>query len=152
MRRIIGAALVVFGLGPTRLLGAEIVSGPLQISEPGQLFVDAKPVVLAGINVPPAAAMCRAGNSQWPCGKVALAAFKSLVGNKDVVCAGLGSSTEATCFLEGKDLSLWMLAEGWAMNTNGDNRPYSAAGTEAANMRKGVWRAGGKPPKEPWRE
>lgn len=151
MHRSLCVALMVCGLVSSPL-AAEIVSGPLQMSEAGQLLVDAKQVTLAGIKVPSVAAMCGAGSGRWPCGKVAVAAFKSLVGNKDVVCVGLGSSQEATCFLDGKDLSLWMLAEGWAITANYENRPYSATGAEAANMRKGVWRAGGKPPKAPWSE
>lgn len=145
--------MVVYALDSSLVFAGETFSGPLQMSSVGLLLVDGDQVVLSDIQLPPILAMCSAGEHQWPCGKVAMAALKSFVGNKDVVCTNVGRiDHEAICFVDGKDVALWMLIEGWAISENGVNRPYLTAGSEAANMRRGMWRSQGAMRKIPWNE
>lgn len=78
-----------------------------------------------------------------PCGALARAWLKRVIGNAVVNCAPLryradGDMT-ARCFAAGRDLALEMLRVGWARVTGPQDPGYLAAERYARSVRYGLW-------------
>lgn len=86
----------------------------------------------------------REGNSRWPCGREARAAFVKLAGNGPLHCTLTARDayrrTLATCrtlpYPDGIDLGAEMVRQGWAVATDGT---YLIEEAEARARRRGIW-------------
>ncbi len=73
---------------------------------------------LADINAPALDAICTdASGSDWSCGRAARGALRLLLRNRSVECRFAGGEADvrvARCTAGGRDLSEWLVAQGWA--------------------------------------
>lgn len=103
---------------------------------------------------------CEVSQACVPCGRQSQEEAIKMIGGSEVVCHLKGQKTYdrevATCFVDGKDYGLSMIAAGWALAyrsylpKKGKNHPYVAAETAAKAASAGIWGMRFVPPSD-WR-
>jgi endonuclease YncB( thermonuclease family) len=105
----------------------------------GAIAADGHDVRLAGIKVTPADRTCtdQAGKS-WPCGTVARTALRAWMRGRAVACDVPSHPGEIVthCTLDGEDMALWLVRNGWAESADGQ---YDQAEAKARRERKGMF-------------
>ncbi|MGN6467773.1 MAG: thermonuclease family protein [Rhizobiaceae bacterium] len=96
-------------------------------------------VRLAGIEVTPPDRTCAdEDRPTWPCGIVARTAFRAWMRGRAVACDVPSHPAKITthCMLDGEDMALWLVRNGWAGSADGQ---YDAAEAKARRDRKGIF-------------
>jgi endonuclease YncB( thermonuclease family) len=98
---------------------------------------------IAGVSPLPREASCHnAEDENWPCGDVALDAFRHFLLGRPVYCflgADKSNSLVAPCRVGRTDLGTWLLAQGWARAATGASRKYRHAADDARCAGRGLW-------------
>jgi endonuclease YncB( thermonuclease family) len=105
----------------------------------GEIEADGYKVQLAGIKVTPANRVCTdIGGNSWPCGVVARTAFRAWIRGRAVACDVPSKPREIAthCVLDGEDMALWLVRNGWAESAHGQ---YDDAGAKARREKKGIF-------------
>lgn len=80
----------------------------------------------------------------WPCGRAARSALMRLIRGRAVECqvpaSGDTDTLAARCSVGGKDLSFWMVAQGWAKPKKPTQAAFKEAEEAARERRLGIWR------------
>ena len=97
-------------------------------------------IALAGIAAPGPAATCGAGETAWPCGRMARAALRRFVRNRALSCDLPAGATDipdpARCRVAGTDLAQWLVERGWA---RAQDATYDDEQRAARDARRGIW-------------
>jgi endonuclease YncB( thermonuclease family) len=104
----------------------------------GEIEADGYTVRLAGIEITPADRTCADGNApSWPCGVVARTAFRAWMRGRAVACDVPSKPRELTthCTLDGNDMALWLVENGWAKSAG----QYDEAEAKARREKKGMF-------------
>ena len=80
----------------------------------------------------------------WACGRAARSALMRLIRGRAIECdvadAGDSDTLTARCSVGGKDLSFWMVAQGWAKTRQPAQAAFKEAEDAARERRLGIWR------------
>lgn len=108
-----------------------------------------------GIDAPESQQTCEASGSTYRCGQAAANALSNLISSGTISCARTGTDrygrTIAKCFLDGADLSSWMVINGWAVAYRKYSLDYVADQERAKSRKVGIWAGSFMPPEE-WRK
>ena len=136
------AIFILFLLTATAA-GAEVV-GKARVIDASTLEIGGQTVRLHGIDAPTEEQSCTRDGNTWPCGRNASFALASQVGNHWLTCEEMGRDSEdrlvAVCRVGGKDLSRFMVAQGWALADRRIGQDYVADEGRARAARMGTWR------------
>jgi endonuclease YncB( thermonuclease family) len=105
---------------------------------------------IAGVTPPAFDATCKlADGTDWPCGRVALYAFRRFLHGRAVECLlpyieGAANVT-APCRIAKTDLALWLLQQGWGKPSDIATDDYRTAAARARRQGVGLWRDTAKP-------
>jgi endonuclease YncB( thermonuclease family) len=105
----------------------------------GEIEADGHDVRLAGIEVTPADRTCKDDNGKkWPCGTMARTAFRAWIRGRAASCDVPSHAGEITthCTLDGEDMALWLVRNGWAESADGQ---YDEAEAVARKEKKGLF-------------
>jgi endonuclease YncB( thermonuclease family) len=134
-------AALVFFLTPRT--AAQEISNFATAQEDSSLLIDGNRVRLYGIYVPPTGQTCQTFMRPMPCGTRAQLALNFRIEGHFIHCTprSLNSdgSLTASCFVEGEDLSEWMLQRGWALALPDAPFAYGAMERIAKARGIGVW-------------
>ncbi|MGN6471739.1 MAG: thermonuclease family protein [Rhizobiaceae bacterium] len=103
----------------------------------GEIEADGYTVRLAGIETTPADRTCADGGQSWPCGVVARTAFRAWMRGRAVACDVPSHPGEIAthCTLDGEDMALWLVRNGWAESAG----QYDEAEAKARQEKKGIF-------------
>ena len=111
------------------------------VEKPGILTFADRQVALSGLTPFAVEKTCGEGDAVWPCGEWALNALRRLLRGRAVDCAipdpDWKGTVTAACTVAGRDISGWMVENGWAAARPGS--PFAAAMHEASEKRVGVF-------------
>lgn len=83
--------------------------------------------------------VCGSGERSWPCGVVARTAFRNYLRARALACEEIeekaDGTTAATCTVGGENVTVWLVANGWATPRAGSN--LEAKAEEARKARLG---------------
>ncbi len=138
---------------PIQVFRGSVVTlqGPARTVDGDTLDMGGVRVRLYGIDAPETAQSCRLEGRRWPCGRYATQALRSQIGNREVTCEERGrdsySRLVAACSVGGRDLSAWMIGEGWALAYRQYSLAYMAeeSRARAAKARRVARRVRGPP-------
>jgi endonuclease YncB( thermonuclease family) len=105
----------------------------------GEIEADGHDVRLAGIEVTPADRTCKdESGRKWPCGAMARTAFRAWMRGRAIACDVPSHEGEITthCTLDGEDMALWLVQNGWAKSADGQ---YDEAEAAARKEKKGLF-------------
>jgi endonuclease YncB( thermonuclease family) len=110
--------------------------------------IEKRTIHVAGVEPPPVAAVCPAGEQKWPCGRTALTSLRMFLHGRAVECYYPSSDTvvdiTAPCRVGTSDIGLWLLSQGWARPSDLATDAYQKAANDAVCAQRGIWR--GTPP------
>ncbi|MEM1284330.1 MAG: hypothetical protein AAGH43_02995 [Pseudomonadota bacterium] len=124
--------------------------GIVQVESATRLSTRRGMVQLQGVEPVAQDAICSLADGRTPaCHVLARTAVRRFVGRRSVACVlGLREDAAldhvANCSLGDIDLSLWVVAQGWAFAGPGANDLMRAAETTAREERRGLWDALGQ--------
>lgn len=104
----------------------------------GEIEADGYTIRLAGIKVMPADRFCSdEAGKRWPCGAMARTAFRAWMRGRAASCDVPPKPTEIAthCTLDGEDMALWLVRNGWAESTG----QYGDAEAEARRAKRGMF-------------
>ncbi|MGH6735100.1 MAG: thermonuclease family protein [Methyloceanibacter sp.] len=115
------------------------------VRDGGTLELNGVVIKLGGIVARDADAKCmdKTGRS-WACGAQARTALTRLIRGRAVSCdppaSSKAKSITARCTVGGTDLSIWMVAQGWAVPSETTQAQLNEAAGAARKKRLGLWR------------
>lgn len=119
------------------------ISGKAEIIDGGTIVIAGQTIQLDGIIAPAFADLCGLAEDKWRCGQEAAFALADAIGRSWVECdirdAGTLQRRVGVCRVggpKGRDLSAWMVEQGWARATTG----YASLEQAAKAAGKGLWR------------
>ncbi|PYE86446.1 thermonuclease family protein [Phyllobacterium leguminum] len=129
----------------------EPVTGPAYVIDGDTLVVNRRHIRLQGIDAPEMEQTCHRRQQAYDCGADARNALKSLIGGRNVRCAG-GSADKyrrllADCRMGETDLNREMVEKGWAVAYG----RYAGEEEMARTMRRGMWAGTFQRPQD-WRK
>lgn len=113
----------------------------VRVDPDGTLRSGANRIVLSGIQLPERRRLCATQEgARWPCGSMALAALRNLVGREsEVACEITEGVTSGICFVGNTDIAEWMLENGWAELGEMPSPKQKRAHETARNAFVGMW-------------
>lgn len=134
------------------------ISGPAVVIDGNTIEIQPHQIRLFSIDTPDLEQTCREGlhthNHVYQCGRHASAFLKSLVDGKLVICVEEGRDRYdrfvATCFANGHDVGMALVAAGWAVADKRITARYISAQELAKAATIGMW-AGTFVEPEKWR-
>ncbi|MDH3638697.1 MAG: thermonuclease family protein [Gammaproteobacteria bacterium] len=138
-RRVVVISLLI----PVTGFAASTLKGNAFIEDDGALRVRGKTIQLYGIHIPETARTCRRSVRPAKCASRAALALDFKVGTGFVECAvhtkhGSRSLT-AACYVDGEDLSAYLLRLGWAVALPDAPVEYVTLEKIARSRKLGVW-------------
>lgn len=115
------------------------------VQDGGSLKAGNTSIRLEGIEVEGLTGQCEDTRGYaWSCGRFARSALMRLIRGRAVVChvpiKGQPDALTARCSVGGTDLSLWMVAQGWAKPKAPAKANLKTAADTAQERRLGIWR------------
>ena len=122
---------------------AEVMTGPVTVSDGDTLSMTGTRIRLFGIDAPESAQTCQRCGAAWECGKEAAARLAAFVDGKQIACArrdtdGYGRMV-AVCRAGGLDLGEVMVSAGLAVALPKFSEAYVEADARARRARLGLW-------------
>jgi endonuclease YncB( thermonuclease family) len=114
-------------------------------------FIDRRLTIhIAGVTPPAVDATCTfADGSAWPCGRIALNAFRLFLAGRPVECyfppIDAEADVTAPCRIGKTDLGTWLLRNGWARTNELATDAYLSASAEAHCANLGIWKDTARP-------
>ena len=139
------AALVGFVMTPLTVFAGEITGVP-RIHDGDTVKIGQTKLRLSGMDAPETDQIClNADGQKWACGIAARDALIKYSNGQIWECTTTGDGgykrSLAKCFIEGEDVSAWMVRSGWALSYVRYSHDYDAAETAARNIGAGLWSA-----------
>ena len=128
------------------------LSGIARVLDGDTIEIDAVRVRLWGVDAPEGRQSCLAGGRRWPCGRRATQALARRIDGRRVACEERDRDGRiiAVCRQGGRDVSAWLVREGWALAYRRYSRAYVEEELAAKAARRGLWRGEFVPPWD-WR-
>ena len=130
------------------------VSGLASVIDGDTIEVGGERIRLHGIDAPESKQLCRAGGTNWPCGRQASRALADRIDGRPVVCEERDRDRYgrivALCRADGHDLGAWLVFRGWALAYRRYSTDYVADEKAAKAAHRGLWRGEFDPPWD-WR-
>lgn len=96
-----------------------------------------------GIDAPESRQTCEADGIAYRCGQKAALALSDYIGTHTVHCTKTGMDKYrrviARCFVDGIDLSRWMVSNGWAIAYRKYSMDYVPDEDRARDQKLGIW-------------
>jgi len=125
---------------------AQELAGRAMVISADTIEVAGSRVRLHGIDAPGRAQTCRRDDGTWDCGQQAALALQRKIGDRPVRCTLRDRVTSgiiiASCLVDGEDLSLWLLRNGWAIAEVYYSYEHTRAELLAKTERRGIWADG----------
>jgi endonuclease YncB( thermonuclease family) len=104
----------------------------------GSIEKGSESIRLIGVVITAVDAQCGYLSDAWPCGRMARAALQRFVRRRSVECRMPERPADrlARCSVGGRDISEWLVAQGWARASGPD---YADAERAAQKEKRGVW-------------
>ena len=112
--------------------------GLFQVFDAGTITSNGVVYKIKNITTPTARQKCKRGALPWLCGAAAKKFLSTIIRNKILKCAVM-KRNQVQCFLEGRDLSVLLIKNGWAVSMN-NNKNSKAAETHARKQELGMWK------------
>ncbi|AXS39636.1 thermonuclease family protein [Breoghania sp. L-A4] len=118
---------------------------PVVVVDGGTLRHDQMTVQLAGVRPLALDARCGGGDG-WPCGRLARTALRRLIRGRSVSCeredgtAMTGALVTARCRIIRRDISDWLIEQGWATPADDANDAAARLLAAAREAGRGQWR------------
>ena len=112
--------------------------GVFQVFDAGTITSNDVIYKIKDIITPTARQKCKRGALPWLCGAAAKKFLSTLIDNKILKCA-IMEINEVQCFLEGRDLSILLIKNGWAVPLN-NNKDALDAEMNARKKELGLWK------------
>lgn len=132
------AALLAAGLAPAQ------ADEPLERDEVASLAYQGGRVRLYAISAPRLNQNCQEWRSgqlvDYACGQHAKAFLQSLVAGRDPFCVREAAAGTASCYVDGRDVGLEMVAAGWAVAQRAESERYVPVQERAREQGRGLWR------------
>ena len=128
---------------------AGTLGGPARVKDADTIEIRGFGVRLHGIDALERKQTCVRARESWPCGLEAKRAVERFVGGREVVCGDLRLGLlryRGRCRVDGRDLSRWVVRQGWAFAKYADD--YAPDEADARAARRGAW--AGAEPEPPW--
>jgi hypothetical protein len=119
--------------------------GIVVVDQANQLSTRRGRIVLEGTQGVDGDAICALRDGRTPlCAVLARTAMRRLVGQRSISCTltlrdNAGEDHNAPCTLGETDLSLWVVAQGWAFASDGASSNLRAAQATARAQQRGLW-------------
>jgi endonuclease YncB( thermonuclease family) len=126
------STLSVSDTKPRKLIGL------FQVFDAGTITSNGVIYKIKDITTPTARQKCKRGALPWLCGAAAKKFLATLIGNKILKCAVI-ELNQVQCFLEGRDLSILLIKNGWAVSLNNNKKALDAEKT-ARKKELGLWK------------
>ncbi|WP_292534366.1 thermonuclease family protein [Methylocystis sp.] len=149
------AALWAFGAaGPGHAFAGEI-AGRASVIDADTIEIHGRRIRLHGVDAPERGQPCFMPNgAPWRCGQEGALALSDFLGATVVSCVGVDTDRYgrmvADCTANDRDISAWLVSEGWAMAYRRYSTAHVEAEEAARNARRGIWAGTVQPPWE-WR-
>lgn len=132
------AALLAAGLAPVQ---ADETIGREEVAS---LAYQGSRVRLYAVAAPRVDQICKEWRGGQPvdyaCGQHARAFLQSLVAGRDPFCVREQAAGSASCYVDGRDIGLEMVAAGWAVARREESERYVYAQERAREQGRGLWR------------
>lgn len=132
-------------------ISAQAWAADVKVTDGDSLVMKGRRIRLQGIDAPEYHQSC--GDKKgldYPCGKKALEFMRHLVKGKKVSCKKIATDIYkrdlSECYVNGENINLKMLANGWAVVYRTDNPKYIKAQNKAKKAKKGLWQGKFMPP------
>jgi endonuclease YncB( thermonuclease family) len=137
------ALILLLALIHSPACGTEI-SGPPRIVDGDTVEIGQTKIRLLGIDAPETDQICLDAEGQrWACGIAARDQLIRYSNGRLWECTMTGTDrygrSLATCFIEGEDVSKWMIRSGWALSFIRYSHSYDADEVAAREARAGLW-------------
>lgn len=146
-RLLQGAAMPMLRLAAGLLLGVSVpavADEPVERDEVASLAYQGGRVRLYAISAPRLNQNCQEWRSgqlvDYACGQHAKAFLQSLVAGRDPFCVREAAAGTASCYVDGRDVGLEMVAAGWAVAQRAESERYVPAQERAREQGRGLWR------------
>ncbi len=146
MRRLQSAILAISIAVLAVFLGSrDIVGAPEQITviDGDTLIFEGKVIQLAGIDAPELGQRCLNQEKMWRCGLESALALRKMISFGEIVCTlqdDAPAMAAANCAVKGKDLSIALLQQGYAVALADASPAHLAAQETAREAKIGLWR------------
>jgi endonuclease YncB( thermonuclease family) len=119
------------------------IEGSAKVVDGDTIHIEGYKLRLAGIDAPEISQKCEYSHASWDCGVSAKNALIDKIGDNIITC-GTNKKDRynryvATCFLEGEDLNMWLVFNGYALAYTQYSKAYIVAESEAKEAKKGIW-------------
>jgi endonuclease YncB( thermonuclease family) len=136
--------LIIMQLASVPSSAADEIRGRPIITDGDTVVIAGKSIRLESIDAPETYQICLDKNgSDWTCGVAARDALTKQFGGKQWTCRTNGKKTYkrllATCFVEGENVSQWLVREGWAMSFVRYSHLYDQYQVAAQRACAGLW-------------
>lgn len=143
---IVLAAMKQFGM-------IDLGTGSLQVVDGDSLRRGGTDIRLHGIDAPEYRQSCRDKHgAEYPCGKLAMNALRSLVQEGEVSCTSIETDrygrAVAVCKRGGLEINGEMVRLGWAVAYTRHSLSYVRLETEARRAKRGIWAGPFEPPED----
>jgi endonuclease YncB( thermonuclease family) len=144
--RALGTVLVACCARGAPTSAAEITGVP-RIVDGDTVEIGQTKVRLSGIDAPETDQICLdAKGERWACGIAARDQLTKHSGGQAWECETTGTDrygrSLGNCFVEGEDVSAWMVRSGWALSFVRYSHAYDADEVAARDAHAGLWRLG----------
>ena len=136
---------------------AELSGNAVTIPESGVIELQGKKLSLNGVQIISQNATCKDSNGQWSCGKSAWETLENKLDSGPVHCTLIsdlqnpeGNPEQANCLIKKKNISIWLVRQGWALTIKEPDESLSSDEKIASKNNAGIWRGGFIPP-DLWR-
>jgi endonuclease YncB( thermonuclease family) len=137
------ALLFLLAVTTSPTCAAEITGRP-RIIDGDTVVIGQTKIRLSGIDAPETDQLCLDANGlKWACGVTARDELIKHSGGQQWECETTGADrygrSLANCFIEGEDISAWMVRSGWALSFIQYSHAYDADEAAARETRAGLW-------------
>jgi endonuclease YncB( thermonuclease family) len=144
MRRSRIVTIVASLLLGSGAFGAEVISGEPRIVDGDTVQIGATKIRFAGIDSPETDQVCLdAKGERWACGIAARDELIKYSGGRPWECDLIGTDRYGRalgkCFIEGEDVSAWMVRSGWALSFVRYSHDYDRDEVVAREAKAGIW-------------
>lgn len=128
----------------TKLLKADPLLFKPVAEAAGKINAEGRIVTIAGVEGVPVDRMCGEDGASWPCGMIARTAFRSFLRGRAVRCdfpdGDVPQEVTAACRVGNKDIAEWLLANGWAeISAGNETESYQELAKQAEAGKKGIY-------------
>jgi endonuclease YncB( thermonuclease family) len=141
LRHIALIAALLFAPVP---IAAQTITGVASVTDGDSLEIRGQRIRLHGIDAPESRQLCqRPDGTAWRCGQQAALALSDQIERSPVACHVRDTDRYgraiAVCMKDARNLSAWMVQQGWAVAYRRYSRDYIPAEEDARRSRRNIW-------------